>query len=96
VYAEDNIGNSAPIVIEIGTLDKEPPVIQNITMEDEVSESEVEISVAARDYQSGLAGIIMKDVDEIPTEDEEWILFDKYPTSKQIVTMIIERGAANY
>lgn len=95
-YAEDNVGNSTSKVITINTIDKEAPIIQSITMEEEVSESKVEVSVSARDFASGLAGIIMKNVDEIPTDDEAWILFDKYPTSRQIVPMVINRGETNY
>lgn len=96
VYAEDNVGNSSYKIIQINTIDKEAPNILSITADEDISDTEVKVLVTVRDYQSGLAGIIIKNVDEIPTDDENWILLDKYPTSKQIIPVAIKRGETNY
>lgn len=96
VYAEDNVGNSSYKIIQINTIDKEAPNILSITADEEISDTEIKVLVTARDYQSGLAGIIIKNVDEVPTDDENWILLDKYPTSKQIIPVAIKRGETNY
>ena len=96
VYAEDNVGNSSYKIIEINTIDKEAPNILSITSDEEISETEVKVLVTVRDYQSGLAGIIIKNVDETPTDTEDWILLDKYPTSKQIIPVVIQKGERNY
>ena len=96
VYAEDNVGNSSYKIIQINTIDKEAPNILSITADEEISDTEIKVLVTVRDYQSGLAGIIIKNVDEVPTDDENWILLDKYPTSKQIIPVAIKRGETNY
>lgn len=95
-YVEDNVGNSTTKIIKITTIDKDAPVIKSITMDEEISNTEVSVLVSVQDFKSGLAGLIIKDVDEMPTADEDWTLFEKYPTSRQVVPMVIKRGIENY
>lgn len=96
VYAEDNVGNSSFKIIEITTIDKEAPNILSITADEELSDDEVKVLVTVRDYLSGLAGIIIKTTNETPSDDDDWITFSKYPTTKQIVPAIINRGETYY
>lgn len=96
IYVEDNASNSATKIIKIDTIDVISPKIYSVTANETDEDGIAELILEAQDLESGLAGVILKEKDEIPTLDEEWYEIDEYPTSKQFISMQIEKNKIYY